>query len=166
MMASDDEAEPVSHTISEYCFVDDKDEPISFSELPVQWSDSESLDDKKKLIFLNGKSDIQKIYKQVTAWKFDISGSKPEISVLSKEKNWITLQKPRKSFEHTVRTILITVHSLHYLEKNPGTFGKALWDHLSETFSLYEAKPSENDLVDHVNLITEAIKRNEALGKA
>ncbi|CAL5405446.1 unnamed protein product [Camellia sinensis] len=168
MASSDDEDETVPHTVSNYDFVVDKDEPIAFSELPVQWNESEGLDGKSKKIFLHGTADngLQKIYKQVTAWKFDLSDVKPEIAVLSKENNWIYLQRPRKSFEETIRTILITVHCLHFVKKNPETSGRSLWDYLSKVFSLYEVRPSENDLIDHTTLISEAVKRDETLAKS
>ena len=121
MASSDDEAEtlPVP-PVSNYHFVDHKEEPISFSILPIKWDEGERLEGSQEPVFLHGTVDngLQKVYKQVTAWRFNISGSKPEISVLSKENVWITLQKPRKSFEDTIRTILITVHCLHALKRN------------------------------------------------
>ena len=136
MASSDDEGEVVPNIVSNYHFVDDKDEPISFSELPVQWNDSDGLDRKTKQIFLHGTTDngLQKIYKQVKAWKFDLSAEKPEILVLAKESSWMRLQKPRKSFEDTIRSILITVHCLHFVKKNPEMSGKLLWDQLSKVF--------------------------------
>lgn len=136
MASSDDECEPVPQAISNYHFVDDADEPISFSKLPVQWNEVEHLDGWKRQIFLHGTADggLQKVYKQVTAWKFDLSGVKPEISVLSKDMNWINLQKPRKSFIDLIRSSLITVHCLHILRKKPETSGRTLWDHLSKDF--------------------------------
>ncbi|CAK9168592.1 unnamed protein product, partial [Ilex paraguariensis] len=88
------------------------------------------------------------------------------MSVLSKENSWINLEKLRKSFEDAIRTILITLHCLHFVKKNPESSGKALWDHLSKIFSSYEAKPSQSDLVDHTDLISEAVQRDEALAKS
>ncbi|KAA8523605.1 hypothetical protein F0562_010028 [Nyssa sinensis] len=160
--------ESLADTVSNYYFVDDKDELISFSELPVQWNESESPEGKGKQIFLHGTADngLQKICKQVTAWKFDLADAKPEILVLSKENIWIKLQKPRKFYEDTIRTILITLHCLHLVKKNPETSGKSLWDHLAKVFSLYEVRPSENDIVDHVTLIGEAVKWDETLAKS
>lgn len=168
MASSDDEGETLPGSVSNYHFVDDKGEPISFSVLPIQWSKGDNLDSKKEPIFLDGNADngLQKIYKQVIAWKFDLSDVNPEISVLSKENNWIKLQKPRKSFEDIIRSILITVWCLHSMKKNPETSGKSLWDHLSRVFSLYDVRPSENDLVDHTTLISEAVKRDEGLAKS
>lgn len=198
MASSDDEAEALPISVANYHFVDDKDEPISFSVLPIQWRESEVTTDGKKLqVFLHGTADngLQKIYKHVIAWKFDLSNVKPEICVLSKENNWIKLQKPRKSFEEVIRSVLITVHCLHFTMRNPETSGKSLWDHLSKVFrcllnictylvfillvyeylgahwhfyaiySLYEVRPSENDLLEHTTLISEAVKRIDALAK-
>lgn len=144
MASSDDEAEALPQSVSNYHFVDDKDEPVSFSLLPIQWSKDNGLDGKKTQIFLHGTADngLQKIYKRVIAWKFDLSTVKPMISVLSKENNWIKLQKPRKSFEVIIRSILITVHCLHFVKRNPETSSKSLWNHLSKIFryllNLYE----------------------------
>ncbi|KAE8125454.1 hypothetical protein FH972_020260 [Carpinus fangiana] len=168
MTSSDDEAEGLPQCVSNYYFEDDNDEPISFSILPIQWREGESPDRKKEQIFLHGTADngLQKIYKHVIAWRFDLSNLSPEISVLSKENNWIKLQKPRKSFEDTIRSILITVQCLHFLKKYPETSGKSLWDHLSKVFSLYEVRPSQNDLLDHMPLISEAVKRNDTLAES
>jgi len=106
---------------------------------PFQWREGESPERKKEQIFLHGTADngLQKIYKHVIAWRFDLSNLIPEISVLTKENNWIKLQKPRKSFEDTIRTILITVQCLHFLKKYPETSGKTLWDHFSKVFRYF-----------------------------
>lgn len=135
MASSDDEGEAVPQSVANYHFMDDKDEPVSFSVLPIQWSDDETPKATERQIFLHGTADgLQKIYKQATSWKFDLSDGQPEISVLSKENNWIKLQKPRKSFEDAIRAILITVHCLHFVKKNPETSEKTLWDHLRKAF--------------------------------
>nr|XP_009774259.1 PREDICTED: uncharacterized protein LOC104224336 [Nicotiana sylvestris] len=168
MASSDDEVEAVPSTVSNYEFVDDKDEPVSFADLKFQWNETESLDGKKRHVFLRGTADngLQKIYKQVTSWKFDFSRIEPAVSVLSKENGWIRLEKPRKAFQDTIRSILITVHSLHFLKKNPESSGRALWDHLSKVFSVYEPRPSENDLVDHMKFINEIVKRDGKLAQS
>lgn len=137
MASSDDEADDVVRSVSNYHFVDERDEPISFSLLPIQWSESESIEgNKDEQIFLHGTADngLQKIYKQVTAWKFDLSNAILEISVLSKENSWIKLQKPRKSFEEIIRSVLITLHCLHFAKRNPESSGKSVWDYLSKVF--------------------------------
>lgn len=93
MASSEDEGEAVPHSVSNYHFVNNKEEPVSFSQLPVRWNDGEGLDGERKQIFLHGATDngLQKIHKQVMAWKFDLSDEKPQILVLSKENNWIKL---------------------------------------------------------------------------
>ncbi|KAG2678170.1 hypothetical protein I3760_12G131600 [Carya illinoinensis] len=168
MASSDDEADGLPQWVSNYYFEDDKDEPISFAVLPIQWKEGESQYGNKELIFLHGTTDngLQKIYKHVIAWRFDLSDVNPQIYVLSKENNWIKLQKPRKSFEDIIRTILITVHCLHFLKKNPEASGKSLWDHLSKVFSLYEVRPSQIDLADHLPLLREAVTRDDTLAKS
>ncbi|KAK4484783.1 hypothetical protein RD792_007377 [Penstemon davidsonii] len=164
MASSDDEGEIVPSNVSEYEFTFGNDEPVSFAELPVEWNKGGTL----QKVFLRGKTDngLQKLYKQVIAWKFDLSCKKPEISVLSVEDYWIKLLKPRKAFEVIIRSILITVRFLHYVKWNPERPRKALWDHLSKTFSMFESRPSENDLVDHMSLIREAVERDTTLAKS
>lgn len=135
MMASSDDESEVG-PVSNYHFLDEKDEPVSFSVLPVQWDEDENATGNKMHIFLDGTADngLQKIYKRVVGWRFDLTNANPEIYVLSKEKSWIKLQKPRKSFEKIIRTILITVHCLSYAKRNPEATGKSIWDHLSKVF--------------------------------
>ncbi|XP_058070757.1 protein ENHANCED DOWNY MILDEW 2-like isoform X2 [Magnolia sinica] len=168
MESSDDEGVGIPEAVTNYHFVDDKDELIPFSVLPIQWGEDESPESTEKQVFLHGTADdgLQKIYKQVTAWKLDLSEEQPEVSVLSKENSWIKLQKPRKSFDDTIRTILITIHCLHFARVNLEASEKALWDHLRKVFSLYEIRPSENDLFDHVPLIRDMVKRDEELAKS
>lgn len=137
MASSDDEVDTQPLSVSNYHFEDDKDVPVSFSVLPIQWSESESLDgkkEKKEKLFLRGFADngLRKIFMQVIAWRFDLSNVKPEISVLSKDRRWVKLQKPRKSYEDIIRTILITVHFLHYVKKNPDISAKSMWDNMSK----------------------------------
>lgn len=127
----EDEAEPLF--VSNYHLEDDNDTPLSFSVLPIQWGESEDSDDScKEQVFLHGFADngLKKILFQVTAWRFDLSNVKPEVSLLSKDRRWIRLQKPRKSFEGTIRTILITIHFLHRVKKNPKLSSKSVWDNL------------------------------------
>ncbi|KAL8166946.1 hypothetical protein V2J09_008445 [Rumex salicifolius] len=168
MDLSDDEVNDLPEFVSDYYFVDEDDEPISFSVLPFKWNTDEILAGKKKQVFVHGTTDygLQKIYKLVTAWKFDISKMNPEISVLSKENHWIKLQKPKKSFEGIIRTVLITVNCLHLMKKTPEMSEKLLWDKLSKIFSLLESRPSVNDLIDHMKLIEEAYKRDQSLSKS
>ncbi|KAJ9562717.1 hypothetical protein OSB04_007877 [Centaurea solstitialis] len=167
MDSSEDEGVTLLNIISDYYCVGAEDEPISFAELPIQWGESESSDDNKSQIFVRGTADngLQKLYKPVKAWKCNLLKGKPEILVLSRDNNWIKLQKPKKSYENMIRTILITVRCLHFLRRKPEASGKSLWDHMCKVFSLFDIRPSENDLVDHLSFISEAVKRDETLGK-
>ncbi|XVF71803.1 hypothetical protein PTKIN_Ptkin12aG0068500 [Pterospermum kingtungense] len=169
MSSSDEEGEilPEIH-VSEYDFVDKNGEPISFSVLPLQWSENEAIGDLKTHIFLHGDTDngLRKIYEQVVAWKFELSYALPEVSVLSKNKKWMILQKPRKSFVRTIRTILITITWMHFMKKNTGESAKSVWNYVKKGFSLYEFEPSENDLLYHKMLIREAVKRDKDLAKS
>ncbi|CAL8151961.1 unnamed protein product [Prunus armeniaca] len=165
---SDDESEHLPDFVTNYHFIDDEDVPVSFHVLPIEWSEGKRQDGKTRQISMRGTADngLQRIYMQVIAWKFDLSNVDPVISVLSKEKHWVRLQKPRKSFEDIIRSILITVQCLHYVTRNPETSSKSLWDHLSKVFSSYEVRPSQNDLVNHMPLVSEAIKWDDALAKS
>ncbi|XP_017980593.1 PREDICTED: protein ENHANCED DOWNY MILDEW 2 isoform X2 [Theobroma cacao] len=168
--SDEEEEESLLRSVSNYYFDDEKDEKVSFSELPLQLGGKESLiNGAIKKLLLRGTADdgLLTICKLVTAWKFDLSNfGKPEILVLSKENGWIKLQKPRKSFEPVIRSVLITVHCLHLLSWNPDLSRKSLWDQLAKAFSLYEVKPSQNDLVDHRELICEAVKSTASLAKS
>lgn len=137
MATSDDEVEDLPESVTNYYFVDDGEEPISFSVLPINWNPSETMQCKGRQIYLRGNADggLDKIYKLVRAWNFDISGVKPEISVLSKDNNWIKLLKPRQSFEEKfIGKVLITVNFLSLVKKHPQWHGKHVWKTLSETF--------------------------------
>ncbi|KAF4352159.1 hypothetical protein F8388_010524 [Cannabis sativa] len=165
MASLDDEDETLPLSVSNYHFVDEKDELVSFSVLPIQWWVTEKIGGDKPQVFLNGIADngLQQVFKQVKAWRFDLSDVKPEISVLSKENDWIILQKPRKSFEDVVRSVLIVVNCLHVIKRNPYTSGKYLW---SEVFRLCKVRHSEFDLADHSTLIAKAIKRHGTLARS
>ncbi|KAJ4842141.1 hypothetical protein Tsubulata_024258, partial [Turnera subulata] len=176
MASSDDEVDDVPQSVSEYYFVDDKDEPISFSALPVHWGgpgeekNTPPTPPTTTKVFLNGKADngLKKVYKQVTAWKFDLLNAAKalEIHVLSKDgpsSSWIKLLKPRKSYEEITRTISVTLQCLHYARRNPQTSSRSLWDHLSRHFSSFDARPSQDDLLHHMEFIAEAVKRDPSL---
>ncbi|CAI9088304.1 OLC1v1022604C1 [Oldenlandia corymbosa var. corymbosa] len=166
MASSDDEDETLPTEVSDYYLLDGDREPISFAELPLKWDDAQSFDSVKKQIGLHGKVDngLRQFYSLVTAWKFDIlSTQKPEIFVLTPKNNWIKLLKPKKSYTETIRTILITVHCLSYVKRNPKTTSKALWDSLARVFSLFEPRPSERDLAGYCDLVNEAVERHEEL---
>ncbi|KAI9108596.1 hypothetical protein K1719_020480 [Acacia pycnantha] len=170
MASSDDEAEVHPQSVSNYHFEDDEKVPISFSVLPIQWSESEEgTDGESGQVFLDGSADngLQKVFMQVVAWKFDISGVKPEISVLSKTgRQWVKLEKPKKWLADTIRTILISIHFLHHVQKNPETSAKSVWGYLYKDLSYFEVRPSRKDLLNHLPLIHEAVKRNAILAKS
>ncbi|KAL8243356.1 hypothetical protein R6Q59_009614 [Mikania micrantha] len=168
MASSDDEGETFPDAVLDYIFFDEDDDPLSFSQLPVQWNESEFSSSIAGPIFLDGKADngLRKFYQQVKAWKYDILTTIPEISVLAKDNHWIKLKKPRKSYENLIRSILISVHCLCFFKSKPEASGKSLWDHLSKVFSLYDTRPSENDLIDQINFLREAVKRDETLSKS
>lgn len=137
MASSDEEEERVPRCVTDYYFEDKQSEPISFAELPLQWRDGESIGGKIESIFLRGKVDngIRIIHAPATAWKFDLSDSKLKIFVLSKN-SWVKFQSPKKSYaENFIRTILITLHVLHYCRNHSrSSFNKALFDHLSQVY--------------------------------
>ncbi|CAI8586931.1 unnamed protein product [Vicia faba] len=166
------EIEYQSLLVSNYHLEDDDDKPVSFSVLPIQWSDSEvsNVDGNRGKIFLHGSSDsgLQKIFMQVTAWKFDLSGLKPEVSLLSKDGRWIKLQKPRKSFQDTVKTVLITLYFLHCVKRKPRLSTDSFWSNLCKDrdLSSYGFKPSHKDLLDHMPLIGEATRRHVVLARS
>ncbi|XP_056162711.1 protein ENHANCED DOWNY MILDEW 2-like [Syzygium oleosum] len=167
--SSDHDAETSSETVSTYYFEDHDNKPISFSVLPVSWSDREDCEDAAaETIFLHGTADngLRKIYREVKSWRFDLSCSRPEVSVLSKDNICFKLDKPRRRFQDTIRTVLITLHCLHYAKNHPDASGEALWEHLARTLGFYEVQPSAKDLQDHVALIEEAIGRDDALAKS
>ncbi|XP_030520622.2 protein ENHANCED DOWNY MILDEW 2-like isoform X2 [Rhodamnia argentea] len=169
MASSDDEAETLPETVSTYYFEDHDDEPVSFSVLPVRWGDGEGgEDDAAETIFLHGTADngLRKIYREVKSWRFDLGRSRPEVSVLSKDNICFKLDKPRRSFQDTIRTVLITLHCLHYAKNHPDASREALWEHLAKTLGFYEVRPSAKDLQDHVVLIKEAIGRDDVLAKS
>ncbi|XP_056162709.1 protein ENHANCED DOWNY MILDEW 2-like [Syzygium oleosum] len=169
MASSDDEAATLLETVSTYYFKDHDNKLVSFSVLPVRWTDQEDNEDAvAETIFLHGTADngLRKIYREVKSWRFDLSCSRPEVSVLSKDNICYKLDKPRRSFHDTIRSVLIMLHCLHYAKNHPDASGEALWKHLARTLGFYEVQPSAKDLQDHVALIEEAIGREDALAKS
>ncbi|KAL3509979.1 hypothetical protein ACH5RR_029380 [Cinchona calisaya] len=168
MASSDEEGEIIPDSITNYHFVDDMEEPIPFSLLPLQWNNHEMPDEVCTQIFLHGTADdgLQQIYKKVIAWKFELSYVLPEIYVLSKEKMWIKLYRPRKSYEETIKKILVAIHFLHFIKKNPSGSHDTMWNQILKTFSTFDILPSANDLLDHMPLINEALLRDKDIAKS
>ncbi|PON48472.1 Cdk-activating kinase assembly factor [Parasponia andersonii] len=167
MASSDEEGEIVPNCVTNYHFVNEKGEPVSFTVLPLQWSPNETVVQSERQVFLLASVDdgLQQAYKKVVAWRFDLSYVQPEIYVLSKDRTWIVLQKPRKSFEDTIRAILVTVHWLHFLKKNLSTSRKLVWNYLRTVFGSFEVEPCESDVLANFLLISEAVKRDKDLAK-
>ncbi|CAA6672358.1 unnamed protein product [Spirodela intermedia] len=144
----------VSKAVTEYHLVDKEDKPICFS-----------LDVPKSQFFLHGKVDdgLQKIYKQVVAWIVDIQGACPEVCVLSRKQRRFKLMKPRKAYEGTIRSILVTLRCLHYLKRNPTSSEKSLWENVQGIFSHFEVSASKKDLLNHLGFIKMMVKRDKKL---
>ncbi|KAK7300003.1 hypothetical protein RJT34_10834 [Clitoria ternatea] len=170
--SSDDEPDAAVQflSVSNYYLEDDEDMPVSFTVLPIQWSDSDASDAGGGKVSLRGLADngLQAVFMQVTAWRFDITNVKPEVSLLLKDGRWVKLQRPRKSFRDTIRTILVTLHFLHRAKRNRELSVASVWKDLcsNRELSSYGFKPSQNDLLDHVPLISEAAKRDRVLAKS
>ncbi|KAK3005376.1 hypothetical protein RJ639_017287 [Escallonia herrerae] len=168
MASSDEEGEVLPDCVTDYHFVDEKGQPTSFSILPLRWNNDETLEGSGTQAFLRGIADngLQQIYKKVIAWKLELSYVLPEIYVLTKENWWIKLQRPRKSFQDAIKTIMITIHCLHHVKKNPEVSRDALWNHMLKAFSSHEVEPSEDDLLDHMLLVKQAVLMDKDLAKS
>ncbi|TKY68853.1 ENHANCED DOWNY MILDEW 2 [Spatholobus suberectus] len=167
MASSDEEGEILPDLVNSYWFENEKEEFVSFSSLTLLWSISKIKCDLEAKVFLRGTTDdgLQKIHKQIMGWRFELPYCQPQISVLSKDKNWITLQKPRKCFESAIRTILVTVYCLHFVKWNPEESRNSIWNKMQKDFSSFDVMPSENDILSYVTLIREAVKRDKDLKK-
>ncbi|XP_004309930.1 PREDICTED: protein ENHANCED DOWNY MILDEW 2-like [Fragaria vesca subsp. vesca] len=167
MASFEDEAEPLPVTY--YYFEDENSEPVSFHVLPIEWGKDKAHErQRKREIYLRGTADngLEKVHMPVFAWKVDLFSVRPVISVLSQNNKWIVLQRPRKSFERIIKSILVTLHSLSYVIRNPQSSAKSMWEYLADVFRSYEAKPSQSDLVEHMPLINEAVQKEDALAKS
>ncbi|XP_019453792.1 PREDICTED: protein ENHANCED DOWNY MILDEW 2-like isoform X2 [Lupinus angustifolius] len=170
MASSDEEGEIVPDFVNDYWFENDKGGLVSFSSLTLLWGISDIKCDLETKVFLRGTTDdgLQKIYKQIIGWRFELPHGQPEpeISVLLKDKNWITLQKPRKCFESTIRTVLVAVYWLHFVKWNREEATISVWNKVLTTFGSFEVAPSENDVLNHMSLISEAANRDKDLAKS
>ena len=135
MSDDDDDFEPQLKVVSDYFFVDEEKHPVCFSILPIRFKeDADEAPECKWSVFLRGTADGIPVYKQVVAWKLGLEFRQPEIAVLSKEGSWITLAKPRNSYEENFRTIFITAQMLHFIRRKPEEPEKSLWSHLRKVF--------------------------------
>lgn len=130
----DEEGETLHYHVTDYHFEDENGQPISFAALPM-WDEEEENHCRRRVqVYLGGSADngLQKIHKLVVAWKFDLSHVQPEILVFSKEKSWLTLQKPRNSYLPTIAVTLVTLRWLHFLKRNPEASRDAIRNHLQK----------------------------------
>jgi hypothetical protein len=167
MMFDDDDDEPQLNAVDNYYLLDAREVPVCLSVLPFQFKDTDEVPECKKDVFLWGTADPGiKVYRKVIAWKLGLQGKQPEISVLSAEGSWISLTKPKNSYEEKIRTILITVQMLHFLKKKPEEPEKNLWSHLRKIFDKFEVRPSEDDLRNHRLLIKHFAEKDSTLAKS
>lgn len=166
--SSDDEGEVIPKVVDNFYFTDENQEPISFTVLPIDWGGDENKYGPKEQVFLEGTADggLQKVYKQVVAWKLNIEEQRPVISVKIKERAWIQLQKPRKSYEEIIRGVLVAAHFLHFARRNSEASEKAHWDHLRKVFSMADVTPADSDLMEYVSLIEGMHQRDQKLRRS
>ncbi|KAK1348690.1 hypothetical protein POM88_054937 [Heracleum sosnowskyi] len=161
------EGEIISDCVINYSTVDDNNQPVSFSVLPLVWSEDETPGNSDTQIFLCGSEVTgQKMYNKIIAWRPEISSALPMIYVLSENKLWMQLQRPGRSFGDDIMSTLITVHCLHFLKWNLKADGSALWTHLHKAFSTYDVPHLKRHLSSHLPLIQEAVKRDKDLAKS
>lgn len=140
MESSDGEGE-ILPRVTDYHLIDHKNEPVSFSVLPLLWSNDDITVELQTQVHLCGMVDVglQHICKEMTAWKYELSYVHPKIYVLSKDRRWIQLDSPKKLFYQTTRTTLVTVYSLHFAKKSPQASYVSMWSHLQnlKSFKVY-----------------------------
>ncbi|KAK9663925.1 hypothetical protein RND81_14G006700 [Saponaria officinalis] len=165
MASSDEEGEILSDTATDYEFLNQAGEHVSLACLPLFWQKDEVDDSANMRVFLSGYCDdgLRKIYKEIVAWKYELAYAQPEISVLCKDRRWAKLLKPRRRYEPVFRSILITVHCLHFVKHNLEATEESLSSQLSRVFSYYEVPPSEADYVNHIPVIRDAADHDKSL---
>ncbi|XP_076902369.1 protein ENHANCED DOWNY MILDEW 2-like [Bidens hawaiensis] len=167
MASSDEEGEIVPDFVTNYHFVNSQNALISFSALPLHWNNSTGED--LTVAFLLGSTDegLQSVYKEVTGWKLELSYGVPEVYVLCKGKKWINLQKPRKSYECVVKSVLIVAHCLHFVKRNVQAGRIEVLSHLVKALSSYDVTESiEKCLEAHLPLIRCAVANDKDLAKS
>ncbi|CAL5080641.1 unnamed protein product [Urochloa decumbens] len=167
LMSDDDDAELQVSAVENYSLVDSLNQPVCFSTLPLRHGDTEDVPECKKRLMLWGTADrINKVYKEVVAWRLVLEGKQPEIAVLAADGGgWIRLVKPKNSYEETVRTVLITAQMLHFLRRKPDEPEKNLWSHLRKVFDKFDVRPSEDDFRNHRSLMKHFLEKFPVLAK-
>ncbi|KAM0029270.1 putative [histone H3]-lysine(4) N-trimethyltransferase chromatin regulator PHD family [Helianthus debilis subsp. tardiflorus] len=169
MASSDEEGEIVPDFVTNYHFVNSHNTLISFSLLPLHWSDHDVENGDLQVAFLHGNihGGLQSVYKEVIGWKLELSYAQPHVCVLSKGKTWINLQKPRKSYECHVKSVLIVADCLHFVRRNAQASQKEILSHLMKSWSSGEFRePLEKCLATHLPLIRIAVARDKDLAKS
>ncbi|CAM0909614.1 unnamed protein product [Alopecurus aequalis] len=166
----DDDLEPQFNAVESYYFEEGDGDPVCFSVLPLKFDEIGEVAclGSKKKVGLRGSADngLHRVHKEVVAWRVGLDNEQPKIWVFSSEGNWIELLKPRKCYEKTVRSILITVQMLHFVRKWPRQRKRSLFDHLCEVFSKFDTKPAEYDLKKHHSIIKLFAERDPTLMKS
>ncbi|KAK1418163.1 hypothetical protein QVD17_27302 [Tagetes erecta] len=174
MASSDDEPETVLDHVTNYHFLNSHNAPVSFSTLPLHWSNSNHHDvfgNGDSSIALRGTTDggLQSVYKEVIGWKLELSYAVPEVYTLckGKTKTWIKLHKPRNSYGDVVKSVLIVIHCLHFAKRNVHATRDDIWSHLLKSFSSYDlVEPLENCLSAHLSMIRSAVAHDKDLAKS
>ncbi|KAI3755631.1 hypothetical protein L1987_55435 [Smallanthus sonchifolius] len=171
MVSSDEEGEILPECITDYHVVNSHDKLISFSLLPLHWSGHEDVigNGDVSVAFLLGAADggLQSVYKEVIGWKLELSDAVPEVYMLSKGKTWIQLQKPRKGYEYTIKSVLIVARCLHFAKRNLQAARNEISSYVLKTLSSDDLiEPLEKRLSDHLTLIRSAVANDEDLAKS
>ncbi|KAK1431111.1 hypothetical protein QVD17_14349 [Tagetes erecta] len=171
MASSDEEGEIVPDIVTNYHVVDSRGALISFSTLPLHWTDHDDVVDTGdvEVAFLLGAADggLQSVYKEVIGWKLELSGSELLVYLLSKGKTWIQLQKPRKSYEYVVTSVLIVARCIHFVKRNVLASRDEIWKHLMKTVSSCDLVESlEKRFSAHLPLIRSAVAVDKDLAKS
>ncbi|KAL5227641.1 hypothetical protein ABZP36_015906 [Zizania latifolia] len=167
LMFDDDDDEPQVNVVDNYFLLDTQDQPVCISVLPFQFKATDGVPECKKDVFLRGTADPGiKVFRKVVAWRLGLQGKQPEISLLSAERSWISLAKPKNSYQEVIRSILITVQMLHFLKRKPEEPEKNLWIHLRRIFDKFDVRPSEDDFRNHHLLIKQFAEKDSTLAKS
>ncbi|KQJ96325.1 uncharacterized protein LOC100832660 isoform X2 [Brachypodium distachyon] len=169
MFDDDDDADPHFTAVDKYHFENGMQEPVSLSVLPLKFDEIDEvacLDSTK--VDLHGFADngLHTVHAKVVAWRVGFDYEQPKITVLSSEGYWIELLKPRKCYEKTVRSVLISVQMLHFVKKWPRKENRSLLNHLCEVFNKFDIKPSERDLKKQHSIIKFFAERDPTLMKS
>ncbi|KAI5066298.1 hypothetical protein GOP47_0018922 [Adiantum capillus-veneris] len=104
--SSDDDIEIVPKSVDGYWLEYGDETPVSFTTLPDFKIDGEAL--SEKVVYVRGTQDNgMRLYVRSIAWKLELTKDAKPVFHLKTEKYWIQLMKPRKSYEDTIRSIIM-----------------------------------------------------------